>query len=177
MGDRTAFFYGTLMAKEILYRVCFGDAKADQDSVYSIRTSQITIVPAILHDYQRHKVIGCQYPGIRQQKGQEVRGTYVTGLTDADVFRLDRFEGNQYDREDVKVRLLNKDGSEGDEEHRAETYVFKYEEELEKEEWCYEEFRREKLKNWVGSSSVEYDEVDNAAAINAKAAEAAKAGV
>jgi len=91
-----------------------------------------------------------------------VRGTYVTGLTDENVRSLDWFEGEQYERVKVRVVLL-KDGVEGgvgEEVKEAETYVFTAgDEALEKKEWDYEVFRREKLGNWADRSE-EYAEVD-----------------
>lgn len=86
-----------------------------------------------------------------------MRGTYVTGLTNACIWKLDAFEGFQYKRKEVKVRVLDKDGKEMGEELDAETYVFKVNDCLEKEEWSYAEFRKEKLHEWVGGSSTEYD--------------------
>lgn len=35
-----------------------------------------------------------------------MRGAYVTGLTDADIWRLDIFEGSEYERVKVKCRVL-----------------------------------------------------------------------
>lgn len=91
-----------------------------------------------------------------------MRGTYVTGLTDENVRSLDWFEGEQYERVKVRVVLL-KDGVEGgvgEEVKEAETYVFTAgDEALEKKEWDYEVFRREKLGNWADRSE-EYAEVD-----------------
>lgn len=138
------------MSPQILYRVCFGTPKADKHPVYSHLTSQMKIVPAILHEYQRLKVRHADYPGIRAQEGKTVRGTYVTGLTDACIWKLDHFEGDQYVREFVNVRLLDKDGQEMGEEVRAETYVFRLGEELEGVEWDWEGFKRARLGWWVG---------------------------
>ena len=72
------------------------------------------------------------------------------------VRRLDVFEGDQYERVKVKCRLL---AEESVEEHgevvEAETYVWETGMEgLEEGEWDFEEFRREKLRRWVGG--VEY---------------------
>ena len=84
-----------------------------------------------------------------------VRGTFVQGLTDGDIWRLDIFEGDQYSREKVRVRLLDKVGDEdgrgnveGDEVD-AETYIWVDDkEDLEKGEWDFAEFRRNKLHRW-----------------------------
>ena len=88
-----------------------------------------------------------------------MRGTFVTGLTDGDIRRLDYFEGSQYDRCEVKVRLLTHVGDESGEgniegeEVEAETYVWRDDERyLEDGEWDFALFRRERMRNWVGES-------------------------
>lgn len=70
----------------------------------------------------------------------------MTGLSDADIYHLDMFEGSEYLRIRVKVEL-----PEGKQE--AETYVYTAGDDcLEKREWDFEEFCREKLHRWVGNS-------------------------
>lgn len=93
----------------------------------------------------------------------------MSGLTGGDIYRLDLFEGDEYLKEwvDVVVKVegderVDKDGAnrgEGgidpkeEEKRRAQTYVYiAGEDRLEEREWDYEEFRREKLGNWTGSS-------------------------
>ncbi|TVY14502.1 Protein AIG2 C, partial [Lachnellula arida] len=162
MGDRTAFFYGTLMIPKILYRVCYNDENADQDPVKKLLTSQLTIRPAILRDFCRHRVRGVDYPGIIPQEGHTVQGTFVTGLSDADISHLDMYEGSEYTRMHVKVEFP-------DGQRDTETYVYTAGDEcLEKREWDFEEFCREKLHRWLDDSddSDEYREVDEAVALS-----------
>jgi hypothetical protein len=143
------------MAREILNRVCYGPGNVGHDPVATRLAAQLKIQPAILHDYSRRKVRGCDYPGILTQKNHTVRGTYVTGLTDADIYRLDAFEGSEYARIKVKVRVLGIDGEET-KEAEAETYVYSAgENRLEEKEWDYHEFRKDKMHRWT-SESVEY---------------------
>ncbi|KAG9234743.1 AIG2-like family-domain-containing protein [Amylocarpus encephaloides] len=179
MGDRKAFFYGTLMSRRILFRVIYLNEKADQDPVMSRMADQLTYEPAILHSYGRFKVQGYDYPGIRRAEGYCVRGTYVTGLTDANMAHLDAFEGSQYHLEKVRVGILESAKPLGEEkgegvsraleegqEVEAETYVWnKSDVGLETTEWDFGEFVRDKLQNWVGSSD-EYQESDDAHARN-----------
>ncbi|CZT49262.1 related to disease resistance protein aig2 [Rhynchosporium secalis] len=164
MGDNSAFFYGTLMAREVLYRCIYGDEKLTP--VTKILAAQLTHYPAILHDHSRQKILGADYPGVVSEKGRSVRGIYVTGLTDGDIWRLDIFEGEEYTRTKVAVNLLIKDGEkevEG-EEKATETYIYTQADvSLEKVEWDYEEFRREKMWRWANTSE-EYAEVDAATA-------------
>ncbi|KAK5166429.1 uncharacterized protein LTR77_007972 [Saxophila tyrrhenica] len=167
----TAFFYGTLMAPAVLHRVCDGTASHNDPTR---RTTPFTTAPAILHDYRRHRVEGADYPAILPTSGASVRGTYVTGLTEADMWRLDIFEGSDYERKFVKCKLLTEVGDEEGkgnvkgEEVEAETYVWVSErEDLEDREWDFREFQREKLRFWAGTDD-EYEEVDEAVAAAGK---------
>jgi hypothetical protein len=146
----------TQMAPEILHRVLFGTSNLSSHPTLHAAASKLTITSAILHDYCRHKVLYADYPGIVPQQGASVRGTFVTGLTDENVRSLDWFEGTEYERVKVAVVLL-RDGEdrdvEGSEVKEAETYVFTAGDgSLEKEEWDYEVFRREKLGRWADRS-------------------------
>lgn len=153
--SRSAFFYGTLLAPQVLYRVCYG-TKDPNDPL--VKHSKIKTFPAILHDHRRHRVRDADYPAIVPHAGSTVRGTYATGLTDADIWRLDLFEGDEYSREVVKPRLLvqvgdadGKGNVEG-EEVEAETYVWiAGERRLEDAEWDFSEFQREKMAFWIGA--------------------------
>jgi len=152
---RTAFFYGTLMAPQVLHRVCHGSTNPDNPIFAS---HQLKTHPAILPDHQRHRVRSADYPAILPHKGSSVRGTYVTGLTDNDIWRLDLFEGSEYMREKVKVRILSSIGDEAGkgnvegEEAEAETYIWVADpDDLEEGEWDFAEFQREKMRFWVGA--------------------------
>ena len=152
--NRSAFFYGTLMAPQVLHRVCHGGSQAD-NPLY--QTHKLKSYPAILHNHRRHRVRYADYPAIVPHQGSDVRGTYVTGLTEADIWRLDIFEGDQYVREKVKPKLLTKVGNENGEgnvegeEVEAETYIWTPGDgELEEKEWDFGEFQREKMQYWVG---------------------------
>ncbi|KAK8907305.1 hypothetical protein ACHAO1_001042 [Botrytis cinerea] len=164
-----AFFYGTLMAPEVLCRVIYGASNHPSTS--------LTITPALLYDYCRHRVRFADYPAIISEPGHTVRGTYVTGLTPSNMRNLDYFEGSQYERKVVTVKILtpkDKEHTHGasaimaeavetGEEKEAQTYVFTDLNALEKGEWDFEFFRREKMKNWADESE-EYAEVDAKAA-------------
>jgi hypothetical protein len=96
-------------------------------------------------------------------------------LTEGDLYRLDIFEGDQYSRQKVKVQVLRDVGldeaaeegkTEVVEEVEAEAYVWEEGlETLEPQEWDFEEFKRDKMKAWMGmaeseggSDDVEVDE-------------------
>jgi len=172
-NDRTAFFYGTLMALSVLQRVTSHPS-----------ASPLKIRPAILPHHRRHRIRSADYPAILPVPSPQthssskpaasdpqssssaggVRGTYVTGLSTADIRRLDIFEGSEYERRKVKVRLLrvaegkmhsnHHGGEEGEEEEEeeveTETYVWTASPaELEDGEWDFEEFVREKMWRWA----------------------------
>lgn len=140
------------MSEEVLYRVCYGSSTPT-----NFQKSLLTTKPAILHSYRRHKVRYGDYPAIIGCPNSSVRGSYVRGLTEGDIWRLDIFEGNEYERRKVKIKTLKEVGDdkgkgnvEG-EEVEVETYVWiAGKEALEDGEWDFEEFRREKMHRWVG---------------------------
>lgn len=148
------------MAPPVLYRVIYGTT-----TPYDYQKALTTVRPALLQSYRRHKVKHADYPAILPHKdGASVRGSLVTGLLDEDMRRLDIFEGDQYERKKVKVLVL-KDTSLNEAvdednlpelvvgEEQAETYVWiDPREDLEEEEWDFEEFRREKMWAWVGEA-------------------------
>jgi len=152
--------------------------------------------PALLHGFRRHRVRGRDYPGIvpvsnsnnnatgtssdkimmtttnaSVQEGASVLGSLVSGLTDGDVRRLDQFEGSQYEKCQVRVRVLRSIASSSQEEglkdalNAAQTHVSEEGEEieatayvwisgrewLEDAEWDFETFKRDKMKWWVAA--------------------------
>ncbi|KAF1918652.1 AIG2-like family-domain-containing protein [Ampelomyces quisqualis] len=183
--SHTAFFYGTLMAPQVLHRVIWGS----QTPPTPVHATLLRIRPAILHAHQRRKVKHADYPAIlpNPSSPSSVRGTLVQGLMDGDLWRLDLFEGSEYERQKVKVRVLQQDmgkGNDGEgmgdvqhseadnvegEEVDAQTYIWiAGAHRLEAEEWDFAEFVRDKMKRWVGGEAVKTDEgfqdVDDAVA-------------
>ncbi|KAL2760647.1 hypothetical protein ACRALDRAFT_1059578 [Sodiomyces alcalophilus JCM 7366] len=139
------------MDSRVFFRVVHGDSYPPE-----VIRNLYTFTPAILSDFCRHRVQSADYPGIIPEEGCTVRGIYITGLTDANVDKLDYFEGNEYERRTVKVRLLEKVGDDATgegrvegEERTAETYVFLYPDRIERGEWDFEHFRRERLRYWA----------------------------
>jgi Gamma-glutamyl cyclotransferase, AIG2-like len=174
-GPHTAFFYGTLMAPPVLYRVCYGPSHPTN----TLRNhSQLSIRPALLKGFRRHRVKYADYPGIVPCASSTVRGTLVTGLTDGDVWRLDVFEGDEYERRNVAARIISdktaqkdlhhepRDDQLGPDEIEAQTYVWVGSRDgLDEEQWDFEEFVREKMWRWAGEGADaegEYNEVDEA---------------
>lgn len=134
------------MAPEVFYSVCYGTSDPP-DAFKGLHT----LTPAVLDDYSRHRVKHADYPGIVPEEGHSVRGVFATGLTDANMVKLDYFEGSEYERKKVKVKVLKTvDGKEAEGEERdAIAYVFLYPDSLERVEWDFEAFRRDKLRFWA----------------------------
>ncbi|KAI2608325.1 AIG2-like family-domain-containing protein [Hypoxylon fragiforme] len=141
----------TKMAPEVFFTVCYRSSTINVALLKSLHEFK----PAILHKYCRRRVKNVDYPGITPDEDHEVRGMYVTGLSDANMYHLDFFEGSEYERRTVKARLLSNVGDdkghgnvEG-EEVECEVYVFKDTSQLENREWDFQEFRTQKMKNWT----------------------------
>lgn len=153
------------MAPGVLHRVIHGthDPEPWQKSLLTVR-------PAMLQSHRRHRVRHADYPAVLPHKGACVRGSVVSGLTEGDLYRLDIFEGSQYSRKVVKVQVLKDVGldeaaEEGKtevlEEVEAQTYVWEEgEDTLEPQEWDFEEFKRDKMRAWMGMVEDEGVEMD-----------------
>lgn len=168
METHTAFFYGTLMAEPVLYRVLFGTTNPDPYQRESLRVRS-----GLVRGYCRHRVKYADYPAIIPQEGESVRGTIVSGLISMHLKRLDTFEGSEYERIILDPSALGEiapqtgdsslvtvsQASAADDIGEVQTYVWKgRQDELEREEWDFEHFRREKMKAWAGDRE-EYDEI------------------
>lgn len=82
------FTYGSLMCNDIMFAVA------------GCRTSSRNV---ILNDFYRSKMRNEEYPGITPRTGTQVDGVLYFDLSDEAIRRLDVFEGEYYDRQDVQV--------------------------------------------------------------------------
>lgn len=99
----------------------------------------------MLPGYERLKLAGQVYPGIREKKRSLVQGFIYKGLSQSQLHRLDQYEGDEYLRELVLVR---------NEHHRyysAWVYVLapKYHKMLSNEIWDPSEFERHYLNEYL----------------------------
>ncbi|KAL5630071.1 hypothetical protein BROUX41_001677 [Berkeleyomyces rouxiae] len=108
---------------------------------------------AVLTDHIRHRVVNEDYPGVVPGRGNSVLGVFATGLTEANLEKLDLFEGPEYERRSAKVTVLDKSGKEV-KEVETNTYIFIDVGRLEKREWDIEEFKNEKLSQWTRNDLV-----------------------
>ena len=120
---RHCFTYGTLMCADIMAAVCGHPVRGEA---------------ATACGFARHPVRGEAYPGMRPRPGQTVDGVLYRNLAPSALERLDAFEGAQYERKTITVRLP--DGSSID----ADSYVFRstYRHLLEPGPWDFQRFLR-----------------------------------
>lgn len=110
------------MAPQMLHRVIHGHKDPGRWQRAGLRFQ-----PAKLHGYQRHRVREADYPAIiaaspsSQPDRTSVLGTLVSGLTDGDIRRLDTYEGEEYVRKEVSVRVLRGSVHEGAESSSMRT--------------------------------------------------------
>jgi hypothetical protein len=187
MGDRTLFFYGTLMSPQVLYRVIYGTHNATPLEHPAMQ--HLTFRPALLHAHRRHRVAGADYPAViptPKTPTSCVRGTLVTNLTEGDVYRLDIFEGDAYTRQEIIVEVLEDvaldeaaplpspssiskhddqqqtPGAKTAKTAKAQTYIWTAPAtELEAQEWDFEDFKKHKMRAWMGLPSSPEDSNPN----------------
>ena len=119
------FTYGTLLVAEVMEAVA---------------GARFASVPARLDGWDRVCVRGAVYPGVREAAGASVEGVLWLDVNDDALLRLDRFEGDVYERRLVRVATANGPRD-------AQVYVIPRANEhlLEPSPWDLERFRREHL--------------------------------
>lgn len=117
------FTYGSLMCADIMAQVA---------------GTQLQASPAVLNGYRRFCVRGEQYPGILADAAGQVVGIVYHSLAPANWERLDRFEGEMYERQQVVVN------SHDARETEVDCYLFRREfaHRLTSIEWDFETFIR-----------------------------------
>ncbi|CAI6306460.1 unnamed protein product [Periconia digitata] len=148
----TAFFYGTLMSPTVLAL-----------ALQAPKSKDLNPTPAVLPAYTRRRVQNAAYPAIiPSTSSHSVQGMLISGLSDADIKALDRFEGDEYQRVEVKVRVVSSlssassQSAEGEgEEVEAETYIWiAGEDHLEDEEWDFERFVKEEMGGFLAGEGL-----------------------
>jgi gamma-glutamylcyclotransferase (GGCT)/AIG2-like uncharacterized protein YtfP len=126
------FAYGTLEAPEV---------------VALVLGRTLPGVEARLDDFARHRVRGRLFPGIVPRTEAATPGTLLREASDADLARLDSFEGALYERRRVEVTLTAR--TEDGRVLREEAWVYvvrrEREGELSDDAWSREQFDREWL--------------------------------
>jgi len=118
------FTYGSLMFPEVWHRVVRGDYRSAQ---------------ATLAGHARFALKDETYPGVVVQPESEVAGLLYFDVSAADVAALDAFEGHEYRRVPVGVRL------DSGEIVDAQTYLYLLPEKLSDSPWMPEAFQMERF--------------------------------
>ena len=119
------FTYGTLMDPDIMTAVAGAGHRQSR---------------ATLHNFRRLKVKNADFPGIIPATGFSVQGILYSGISDADLRRLDAFEGEMYQRRKLEAELPS----------AKKTAVFAYvikesfRHLLDDKDWDFEHFLRHK---------------------------------
>ena len=169
--------YGTLMVPKILKTVIGHE-----------NLNQFKISNAVLNGYTRHHVLGEDYPAITKYGNYaldrdltedecNVRGALIEGLNEEHMKKLDKFEGYEYDKVEVKVSQLTE--SEVCNENwkpcvnldvknvirQVDCLVYVWRDDLDRlgQKWDFNSFIKDKLQNWVivdNDDSYNYNEED-----------------
>jgi gamma-glutamylcyclotransferase (GGCT)/AIG2-like uncharacterized protein YtfP len=101
----------------------------------------------VLPGFERLKLAGQVYPGLREKKRSLVQGFLYKGLSQSQLHRLDQYEGDEYLRELVLVR------NDHHRYHSAWVYVLapKYQKLLDNEQWDPLEFERQYLHQYLAN--------------------------
>jgi hypothetical protein len=121
------------MFPQLFYKTLYGN-KDPSDDIRDLHKFQM----ASIDGYQRLCVYQAAYPGITPATGRTVSGYLVTGLTAANLQKMDKYEGGQYDRKPLTIKLSKMLGTGkvvSDGTVVADAYIFKYPHVLEKKEW------------------------------------------
>lgn len=130
----TLFCYGSLEFAEVM-RAVTGRSFAHE--------------PARLDGWVRLRFRGNAFPGLRPRAWMSTRGTLWRGIDEASALRLDRFEGDRYERRELPVRT--KPGV----AVTAQVYVVPdaRRSELSNEPWDKARFARESLADFLRALS------------------------
>ncbi|MBN2009668.1 gamma-glutamylcyclotransferase [candidate division KSB1 bacterium] len=123
------FTYGSLMCRDIMHTV----------------VSHCHVLgSAVLQDYRCFIVRNETYPGIIPCLGHQTNGIVYSDITEANLAKLDKFEGSMYERRLVNVTLISGDVK------SVFTYVIKpeYEALLETTPWDFNEFFKHGKKSF-----------------------------
>ncbi|KAI9295134.1 hypothetical protein K502DRAFT_232541 [Neoconidiobolus thromboides FSU 785] len=129
------FIYGSLQNLTVLKRVL------------SPKT-EFTLLPATLKDYKRVTVKGALYPGIYFSDGELTEGKLFKNVTEEDIVKLDRFEGEDYNRTQIVVEVIKDNGSKSKEMAMVYTWIGG-EEKLSNTSWSLETFEKEHLTSFI----------------------------
>ncbi|GAA5902107.1 uncharacterized protein JCM6883_001300 [Sporobolomyces salmoneus] len=157
------FFYGTLQVPEILSRVLgrnvdgfsFERALLRDHALFRVKGQDY---PAVVHVREAGKVDGFNLKSQNSDVDQGVPGVVVTGdFTDADLYILDEFEGDEYKVSHSSISYLE-NPSKNDSQARFYEYIGPLEN-LVTEAWTLSDFMQTASHRWIGVDT-EYIDTD-----------------
>jgi gamma-glutamylcyclotransferase (GGCT)/AIG2-like uncharacterized protein YtfP len=124
IGSCHIFTYGSLMFPQVWERVVRGHYRS---------------TPATITGFARYALAGATYPGMVAQSGGSVAGVLYFDVDPPDVDALDAFEGAEYRRDRLTVRL------DSGTEIAADSYIFLQPLRLSEQPWRPEAFQMERF--------------------------------
>ena len=102
-------------------------------------------IPARLEHYARYKLANRDYPGLLARDQASTDGVIYLDVTKPDLERLDRFEGEEYER--IRVQVADQTGK----PYTACTYLYKscYAHQVLAGEWSYSEFQAKGYQHFL----------------------------
>ncbi|SAM05109.1 hypothetical protein [Absidia glauca] len=150
-----AFFYGTLMATEIIGDVLCG--RAAPPAIKTKKLASLQLTPALLKGHRRYAVKHATYPGLLESSNpsDQVEGILCEGLTIRDVEALDDYEGNEYRRQYTTVVKIHGSTHQNDnhiQENVIPCQVYLWiadKRQLQDHDWDYDHWRQHHLPTTI----------------------------
>ncbi|POO03878.1 Gamma-glutamylcyclotransferase, AIG2-like [Trema orientale] len=135
------FVYGSLMA----------------DDVVRVLLKRVPLSSlAFLNGFHRYSIKGRVYPAILPVENKKVSGRVLTGITEPELYILDMFEDEEYERRIVEVSLVD-----SSERLLAHTYVWSNKDDPNLYgEWDFEEWKQLHLNDFVEMTKGFVEELD-----------------
>ncbi|KAL7609891.1 hypothetical protein Lser_V15G10561 [Lactuca serriola] len=143
-NDHTVFVYGSLLADDVV-------------QVLLNRIPQTS--PAILNGYHRFSIKGRVYPAIIPVENKKVTGRVLFGLSASELYILDTYEDEEYDKRTVDVSLL-------DTSEVLQAYVYIWANSSDPDlygEWDFEEWKESKLEDYLKMTKSFVEELEDTA--------------
>ncbi|KAK9454663.1 hypothetical protein V1511DRAFT_358284 [Dipodascopsis uninucleata] len=128
------------MSEKVLARVLYNTSELPNNS-------KIELEPATLEGFSRSALIDEDYPAVIAKSGEHVNGILVRNLSKDQVITLDKFEGDEYERQQVEIAVKNSGVTE-----LVNCYIWVHDlERLKGVDWDYNEFLRARLDSYIES--------------------------
>ncbi|KAF4358985.1 hypothetical protein CsatB_008655 [Cannabis sativa] len=135
------FVYGSLMADDVVRLL-----------LNRVPLSSI----ALLNGFHRYSIKGRVYPAILPVENKKVSGMVLKGITEPELYILDAFEDDEYERQTVEVSL-----EDSSEKLQVYTYVWSNIDDPNLYgEWNFEEWKQLHMKEFVGMTKGFVEELD-----------------